>query len=204
MPRASAFCWWLKKRHVVEGQLWSYKEKDYVNLDQIRKQDYDRQWRKAQRMYPYAADPFVERLEKDEVYLMQIVLRDAFSQAPDRQSPLVQKRAIQVAERLGVLAQIYAYYSQLVGANGFEVAVKMGTEVAEMHTKFDSIPIFAVVLTLFLGIFTFMCFKWLFTGQKVKTTRDIGVQSQTTYTAIRGSTNPRFHPLPDESHGAFF
>eukprot|EP00971_Amphidinium_carterae_P264555 5248027-Amphidinium_carterae.1 len=33
-------------------------------------------------------------------------------------------------------------------------------------------------------------------------TRTIWVQSQTTYTSLRGVTNPRFLPLGDQAHGA--
>eukprot|EP00971_Amphidinium_carterae_P033914 667585-Amphidinium_carterae.1 len=33
-------------------------------------------------------------------------------------------------------------------------------------------------------------------------TRTTWVQSQTTYTSIRGVTNPRFLPFGDQSHGA--
>jgi hypothetical protein len=33
--------------------------------------------------------------------------------------------------------------------------------------------------------------------------RTIGVQSPTTYTSLRGVTQPRFHPLPEDSHGVF-
>ena len=33
--------------------------------------------------------------------------------------------------------------------------------------------------------------------------RDVCSQSQTTYTAVRQVANPRFQPLPEESHGCF-
>ena len=34
-----------------------------------------------------------------------------------------------------------------------------------------------------------------------RTSRDVGSQSPTTFTALRGSANPRFQPLPDHAHG---
>ena len=34
-----------------------------------------------------------------------------------------------------------------------------------------------------------------------RTSRDVQSQSPTTFTAVRGSANPRFHPLPDHAHG---
>ena len=40
------------------------------------------------------------------------------------------------------------------------------------------------------------------TIEKVTQMRTIGVQSQCTYTALRGAETPRFLPLPGDSHGA--
>ena len=34
-----------------------------------------------------------------------------------------------------------------------------------------------------------------------RTSRDVQSQSPTTFTAVRGSANPRFQPLPDHAHG---
>ena len=35
----------------------------------------------------------------------------------------------------------------------------------------------------------------------LRETRTVGTQSQTTYTALRGCSMPRFLPLPEHSHG---
>ena len=150
-------------------------------------------------MYP-GRNPFVTRLEQDDEFLAQMCLRDQLSSTPELFHPEIQQTAIQVAQRLGRYAAILEMGRGMVrGARGEDScpAETLGDNAE------SSFPAFVFTVVVFaLGMLVGWILKW-YTGRKAHVHhRNMAVQSQCTYTEVRGSLNPRFLPLPDNSHGA--
>jgi hypothetical protein len=96
------------------------------------------------------------------------------------------------------------------GADGAEVSDQCVAYVAndltvQGTTTFESwmflIPLFIYLLGFISALILVTC-RWRKQKAKVLLTRSIATQSQTTYTALRKATTPRFLPLPEVSHGA--
>ena len=77
------------------------------------------------------------------------------------------------------------------------------------HAKEPTDEIMPLLLLMALAFFTgcfltwFLCFRGRRKVSTVPLMRSIAVQSQTTYTGLRGVTTPRFLPLNEQSHGVF-
>ena len=127
------------------------------------------------------------------------MLRDVTSERPEIHNPGIQGKAIQVAKAKGILGAIYTYYATL----------SRGAEATDTCTIVDEPQdncFYAWMFMLFIFVMG-MAFGWLLktflSPKEAKATqRSVATQSQTTYTELRGVANPRFHPLPDTSHGA--
>ena len=172
------------------------------------------------------------RLEGDDEYLQQCVLRDQISAEPHKKHWDVQRKAISVARRLGRFDAIHAWYATLLAntmraraddtcaptGNGqmaiYSTAVAQSIPIIGGMSPWTLIMLISFILVVcgaILGAYMFhkFCSRRVPAPeapviQVVPEKRTIGVQSQTTYTSLRGVTQPRFHPLPEDSHGAFF
>jgi hypothetical protein len=152
------------------------------------------------------------RLEMDTEYLYQCVLRDQVSSYPWKKHWDVQEKAIKVARKLGQLDYIKLWYATMIAntvrARAEESCPATGNE-AESTFWYFTMAVF--ICGAILGCFTmYFIFKHFNTPRAMQNevsrtvqVRSIAVQSQTTYTELRGSPNPRFHPLPQDSHGVF-
>ena len=63
------------------------------------------------------------------------------------------------------------------------------------------------VFGIAVGIAAHKFCRWMFDEEPIALVdpplqRSVAVQSMTTYTLLRNSANPRFHPLPEYAHGA--
>ena len=156
------------------------------------------------------------RLEGDEEYLQQCVLRDKISAEPHKKHWGVQEKAIAVARRLGKLETIHAWYATLL-ANTMRARAESDLQpyscpaAAAPKGNFDHLVLLILGIVFICGailgalMFHFCCTKRNRAPpiNAPPEKRSVGVQSQTTYTSLRGVIQPRFHPLPEDSHGAF-
>jgi Flp pilus assembly protein protease CpaA len=148
----------------------------------------------------FSKDDLWVRLHHDEEYLAQMVLREHLSPCPEMLHPDVQYKAWQVAERLGVLSSILAYHATMMGA---DVADEGTCSVSGGGNTYDLYILLGMVLIIgvLIGIVLQKVMGWL--KPTTAKQRTVACQSQTTYTYVRGSTEPRFLPLPEHSHGTF-
>jgi len=208
---------------------WSHKHFKEVTLDVIRQNDFDNAFRKAKkwcrnnmsdRNYKWHERNhscwLTLRLEGDTEYLHQAVLRDQISDEPWKKHWDVQRKAERVARKLGSLEAIHAWYAAFLA----NTARARAEDTCSAAGKPDNGGWFMLAFLLLLAfacgaILGGLVMKFLYknrdddnprlaAGGVVAARRDVGVQSQTTYTELRGNLNPRFHPLPDNSHGVFF
>jgi hypothetical protein len=159
------------------------------------------------------------RLEGDDEYLQQCVLRDKISSEPHKKNWDIQNKALDVARRLGKLEAINAWYVTFI-ANTMRARAEQSCPATTSHDNNDSPWTFVIVLASFFFIMGMFAGALLYhicckrrramvadnppqAGNNAPEMRSIGVQSQTTYTYLRGVIQPRFLPLADESHGAF-
>jgi hypothetical protein len=93
---------------------YSHKNDRYECRSVTWQADYDKHWRSAlKKGYPKWPDAVKSRLEADEEYLVNMVLRDVTSERPEIHNPGIQGKAIEVAKAKGSLGAIYAYYATL-------------------------------------------------------------------------------------------
>jgi hypothetical protein len=140
-------------------------------------------------------------MEQDSEYLAQMVLRDAISQSTGKHNPCIQAKALQVARRLGTLQAIYAYFTaRTQGARAEDVC----SATAGVETVGDGTAWLLMLAIFCIGaLFGCLVHKFCFTAHPPRARkRNVATQSQTTYTSLRGVEQPRFHPLPDQAHGA--
>ena len=128
-----------------------------------------------------------------------MVLRDTLSATPETLNPWIRETATKVAKQLGKFAAIMEFYNKGIrGARGEDVCM------AEMPESSSMTAWLFMLVVFLLGVFVGWCLNKCLTGQKAPIlTRNVATQSQTTYTELRGCINPRFHPLPEVSHGGF-
>ena len=105
-------------------------------------------------------------------------------------------------------------------------ALMTSTEASDGRGDFFGYNAIIVVLTLLAAIvIPLLIYQFGLRAMKVKNVANVGVQanpttanegvqavalqsdrqvqSQTSYTSLRGSNNPRFQPVPDHTHGAW-
>jgi hypothetical protein len=210
--------------------VWSTKEWDWVDLRTIRQEDYNNALKKGKKWYRNnhsqqeydrmersRPDWVTLRLEGDDEYLQQCVLRDKISSEPHKKNWDIQNKALDVARRLGKLEAINAWCVTFL-ANAMRARAEESCS-ADAHKGNNDDPwTFVIVLASFFFIVGMLAGALLYhicskrrraiigadpPVREAVQKRDVGVQSQTTYTSLRGVVQPRFHPLAEESHGAF-
>ena len=211
---------------------WSHKWKCWVSLHDVRQQDYDNALRKAKKWCRdnYSPDEFWElerrradwvslRLEGDAEYLQQCVLRDQISNEPHKKNWDAQDKAIRIAKRLGEFDRIHAWCATVL-ASTMRARAEQSCPATARPDNNDDPWTFVIVLASFFFIMGMFAGALLYhvcskrrramvadapqqAGNNAPEQRSNGVQSQTTYTYLRGVIQPRFLPLADESHGAF-
>jgi hypothetical protein len=209
--RARSRIEFVDKIPVTDTHVWSHKRWKWVPVREAQQEDYNKAQKAAirwiernlsqeQRLDRYGQqyrDPLYLRLLRDEEYLEQMVLRDEISQSPEKQHPDVKAKAVKAARQLGVLENILATYivARAPGVRGEDGTCPIIEANADM--------LFMVVVFL-VGMMCGILVMWL-KGKFSKwltPSRNVIIQSQTTYTSVRGNPNPRFLPLPHEAHGA--
>ena len=143
------------------------------------------------------------------------MLRDEISQNPELKHRDVRRKAERVAREKGILEDIWRYWGTLLMAQNIPGARAEGQCSADSNHS-DFLLWYIILITLTIGIGLGIWISRMFERrnapmivveqpavQNTTATRNIGVQAQTTYTAVRGVQNPRFQPLPEASHGAF-
>ena len=201
---------YIKQSEVPSGEQWFWSRSlgRWVDRDRHIQEDYNRSANRAKNwcknnLRPdeiFSYDHLWVRLHHDEEYLAQMVVRDKLSPDPSLISPDVQRKARQVAERLGVLTAILEFHSM---AYASAQDPEEGTCPSISGGNTGSAWIFMLIIFM-IGALTAIVFikflEWL--KPKVQK-RTVATQSQTTYTSIRGVAEPRFLPLPEHSHGTF-
>jgi hypothetical protein len=197
--------WWHQGQVDIETKHYQDKQKMLTNCAKKKHPD-------GSLKYPkHRGNPFIQRLEDDEEFLTQMVLRDTLSETPELLNPWIQQQAIRVAQRLGKYVAIMDLYHRTVrGANAEDTCPIVLAEMPKPVTLAE-MPIgplwfwfVSAIVMLLMFLLGCMC-GWLLkrsSGRKAPSTRNISTQSQTTYTSLRGCTVPRFHPLPEMAHGA--